>query len=483
MRKGKIALKLSLNFAVALVAFSVIIGGIFLVLFRNYNLDIHKNELLNYAQSLSRALSSEESSGPGKGVTGYRLYLRFIVDVLDADVWIVDERMNLAAVGRGQGMMNGRFKLRDLPPNAGNLIAEVFLGKTAFSEGFSETLTQPTLTVGTPIMGENGKIKGAVLLHSPIQGTAAAVNKGLSILGASILLALVITALLSVVLSYSFTRPLYRMEAAALRLSQGDYSAQCGVSQDDEIGQLAGTIDILALRLEEASKESEKLEQLRRDFVANISHELRTPVTVIRGSLEALNEKVVTHPQKVEEYHSQMLKEARSLERLVGDLLDLSRLQNASFAMDMTSVNISDMLSDVMHSAYQLAKEKNIEIKEDVPDASLSLQGDYGRLRQMFLILMDNAIKFSPPNGLVDISVTEHQVSIRDRGPGIDEIQLPYIFDRFYKTLSQDNKEGTGLGLAIAKQIAERHNIVMTAENHPGGGAQFVCKLPQNQMP
>ena len=268
------------------------------------------------------------------------------------------------------------------------------------------------------------------------------------------------------------------MKEVALQLSNGNYSAKCDVNQNDEIGELADTINLLASRLEEASKESGKLEKLRRDFVANISHELRTPITVIRGSLEALYDKVVTDPDKVEEYYIQILNESKFLERLVNDLLDLSKLQNMEFIIDKSEININDLISDVLRSANHLADKKNIEIRTDSIEDSIKIQGDYGRLRQMFWILIDNAIKFSPQDSIIEILVTKEKISFLDHGNGIDVRHLPYIFDRFYKTSGEENKSGTGLGLAIAKQIAERHSIQLTAENNPEGGAQFICKLP-----
>lgn len=480
MRKNRIAIKLSVNFAIALLTFSIIIGSMFFYLFRNYTIEIHKNELLKYATSLSNILSTEENRNLSRGMGGYGAYFRFIVDVADTDVWILDKNMELTTAGKGPGMMSGKYNLSALPPNAEELILQVLQGKTAFSEGFSETLAQPTLTVGTPIKNESGEIIGAVLLHSPIEGTKSAVNKGFSILITSMLLALAITSVLSLFFSYSFTKPLNKMKEVALQLSAGDYAAKCNINQNDEIGELANTIDSLAVRLDEASKESSKLEKLRREFVANISHELRTPITVIRGSLEALHDKVVTDSDKVEEYQIQMINEAKFLERLVSDLLDLSKLQNAEFAIDKSTISINDVISDVTRSATQLANKKNIEIKTKFEDDTINIQGDYGRLRQMFLILIDNAIKFSPNNSTIEILATKEEISIRDNGPGIDDADLPYIFDRFFKTHGEDNKSGTGLGLAIAKQIAERHNIVLTAENNPDGGAKFICKLPSD---
>lgn len=483
MKKSKIALKLALNFAVALLIFSLLIGGVFLFLFRNYTMDLHKDELRTYAQSLAETLSVEDkrtSRGSG-GAGGYGSYLRFISEVADIDIWIVDENLEFITTNTGQGSKNHRYNLSDLPPNASELIDDVFRGETVFSEDFSGILSQSMLTVGSPIVDQQGNIWGAVLLHSPVEGTTAAIQQGLSIVGISILLALVITSILSFALSYSFTKPLSKMQTAALRLARGDYTARCGVAQRDEIGDLSEVLDTLALRLDEASKQSEKLEQMRRDFVANISHELRTPIAVMRGSLEALQDKVVTDPQKVEEYYTQMLNEARFLERLVGDLLDLSRLQNVDFVIEMDPVSLGDVLSDVSRSALQLAKKKNVEIHTALLEPAGIVLGDYGRLRQMFLIVLDNAIKFSPPDSRVDVTLEDSKVTIRDYGPGIAEEHLPHIFDRFYKTHGEKNKSGTGLGLAIAKQIADRHHIGLTASNASEGGALFTFALPPTE--
>ncbi|SHJ49085.1 Signal transduction histidine kinase [Hathewaya proteolytica DSM 3090] len=480
MKKNKIALKLSMNFAVALIIFSLVIGVFFFLLFKNHTVEMHKNQLQKYAESLAGSLSGDNNHKLGNGMGGYGAYLKFIVDVAETEVWIVDENSNFITSGKGQGMMNGSstYNRSQLPPNANELINQVFRGKTTFSQEFSETFMQSTLTVGTPIKNEDGYVWGAVLLHSPINGTTSAIKNGFSILAISIFLALIVAFALSMALSFSFTKPLTKMKSVAFQLYEGNYSAQCNIKQNDEIGELSQVLDLLSEHLEKADKESKKLENMRRDFVANISHELRTPITVIRGSLEALCDKVVTDPEKIQEYYIQMLTEAKFLERLVGDLLDLSRLQNVDFVIEMQEVCICDVLSDVSRSILQVAKKKNIHVNTEMKGDCTTILGDYGRLRQMFLIILHNAVKFSPENSSVDIVALDHEIKIRDHGPGIAEDDLPYIFDRFYKTQGEENKSGTGLGLSIANQIAERHNIRIIAKNCPTGGAEFVFQIP-----
>lgn len=474
--KNKIAFKLTMYFSAALLLFSIIIGSVFMTLFKSHTMELHKSDLqkraVTMAGTLSEYMSGTNNSGGGmmgSGQMGYGAYLRFLDKIAMTDVWIVDENLQLITAGH---MANQQYNYADLPQDAEMVVKEVFQGKTTFSEGFSNLLNTPTLTVGTPIQS-GGKVVGALLLHSPVEGMNEAVSQGFGVLAISISVALVLSILLSIVLAVAFTKPLKKMKNSAMQLAGGDYSAKTDVLQNDEIGELAATIDILSEQLDLASRESERLNKLRRDFVANISHELRTPVTVIRGSLEALCDEVVTDPELVKSYHRQMLNESMFLQRLVNDLLNLSRLQNADFKIEMQEISLCDVLSDVIRSARHMAQIKNIEIRQGYDTQMCTAIGDYGRLRQMFLIILDNAIKFSPHGGVVTVSLKDKTVSIRDNGIGIAQEDLPYIFDRFYQVKSEENKNGTGLGLAIAKQIADRHNIHVSITSKINHGTEF----------
>jgi len=473
---SKISRKLTLYFAAALFLFTVVIGVIFITLFRAQTIKEHKNDLETRAVSIARALSDYmgSSAGTGRGMMGngmggYGAYLRYIDDIAMSDVWIVDENLNLITNSQMSGQS---YNYADLPSDANKVVKEVFNGRTTFSEGFSSLLDIPTLTVGTPIE-VGGQIVGAVLLHSPVKGINDATMQGVKILAVSILAALALPVILSAFFAYTFTKPLNRMKNSTLLLAEGDYTAKTGVQQRDEIGALAGAIDILSERLLTAKRNSEQLDKLRRDFVANISHELKTPVTVIRGSLEALCDGVVTEPEQVKSYHSQMLNESLYLQRLINDLLELSKLQNTDFKIDRQELNLCDILRDAVRSAGHLVREKKIEIRQEFDTDSLTVVGDYGRLRQMFLIVLDNAVKFSSAGSEIMVSLNNRIVSISDRGNGIAEADLPHIFDRFYKVVSEENKSGSGLGLAIAKQIADRHHIEVVATSKLNKGTKF----------
>ncbi|HHX13835.1 MAG TPA: cell wall metabolism sensor histidine kinase WalK [Clostridiales bacterium] len=489
--KHRLAWKLLLYFSISLIAFSLIIGLVFMTLFKDHTVRLYQADLEKrtavIAEGLSdyltdaENLSADNSNSPNirKGGNGnlmarYGRFLRLIDNLAMSDVWIVDPHFSILRIGKSDTQA---YESPDFSDEAVEVLKQVFNGQSAVSRSFSAQLNAPTLTVGAPVI-VNDQVVSALLLHEPVKGMDEAVNEGLRMLFISSMAALVLSILLALGLTFLFTRPLEKMRQAALRLAEGDYAVSTEVSQKDEIGALASAIDHLSQRLSAVSKEREMLDQLRQDFVVNISHELRTPVTVLRSSLEALTDKVVTKPDEIAEYHRQMLQESRSLERLVNDLLELSKLQNADFAIQKEALNIGDALTDALRSVTPLAAAKDVTFERDMAGSNLHFEGDYGRLRQMFLIILDNAIKFSPVGGRIFVSLDAEKITIADQGPGIEAADLPYIFDRFYKVRSQNNKTGSGLGLAIAKEIARRHGIEIKAESQDGQGTRFMFYLP-----
>lgn len=236
-----------------------------------------------------------------------------------------------------------------------------------------------------------------------------------------------------------------------------------------------------AVALVQDVSESEKLEQLRRDFVANVSHEFRTPLTVIKGSLEALHDGTISEPEDVSRYIGRLLAETRALERLVGDLLDLSRLQSETISVHLEQVHLPSLLSDTVKGIQELADKKNIRIQlnsgMDIPP----IKGDYDRLRQLFVIFLDNAIKYSPAQTCITVSVVledQVKVAIQDQGYGIPPEELPYIWDRFYQSDVSRESSGTGLGLSIAKRLIDLHSGAVTVTSTSGEGTVFTIGFP-----
>lgn len=229
--------------------------------------------------------------------------------------------------------------------------------------------------------------------------------------------------------------------------------------------------------------ESERLEQLRKDFVANVSHEFRTPLTVIKGSVEALMDGTVDQIQDIEHYHQRMLAETKGLERLVGDLLELSRLQSGKISIHQEEIYLPGLISDVIKSLQTLADKKEIQIVYQGLSNVPALNGDYDRLRQLFVIFIDNAVKYSPTSTVitVEVNVIEEntlQVEIQDQGYGIPQEELPYVWDRFYKADKSRQSKGTGLGLAIAKHLVQLHQGQVFLTSEVGKGTTVTVQLP-----
>jgi signal transduction histidine kinase len=472
MMKRSIALRLMAFFAAALLLYALVSAVVFRGLFTKAVLNNKKAEMLARANALAGTLRSQMNStaqGGGRGMGGpgggYGAAVRLVTQSFD-NVWVLDEHLEVLSAGR---MMGSRLSYDSLPPDAERLVREVFEGGQPFSSGFSELLGYPTLTLGVPIT-QGSRVAGALLIHDAVAGMDEAAAQGQKLLLYAGAGAMALSALLAMALSLNFTRPIRRMKTVAGQLAQGDYSARTGISRKDEFGQLAQSIDCLSLRLQEAQTASEQAEQQRRDFLAKISHELRTPVTVLRGSLEALRDGVVNEPGMMRSYHEQMLKETEGLQRLVNDLMELTRLQNTDFPIERTSIALDEVFRDALRSAGQLAQAKNIAITERLPAQAVPFMGDYARLRQMLLIVLDNAVKFSPENSTIYAIMDTGSLAITDEGPGIAPEDLPGLFERFHQSLSSAGKGGSGLGLAIAKQIALRHDIGIALDSEQGKG-------------
>lgn len=222
------------------------------------------------------------------------------------------------------------------------------------------------------------------------------------------------------------------------------------------------------------------------DFFANVSHELRTPITVMRGYTETLNDGIITDNDKIKNMYERMLNECKGMERLVGDLLTLSKMQNPDFMLNLEPVSLVQIFENAVKSARVLSEKKNITIRMEYNDEYCFMSGDYDRLRQMFLIILDNAIKFSHENSYIDIKLEKGEklkASIKDYGIGIDEDMLPYIFEKFYKSKLQMNEKGSGLGLVIAKAIAARHNGKVEVYSKPGEGTRFTFTFDSIEPP
>lgn len=497
--KNRIAVRLMLYFTSIMMVLAIVIGALFYQFFKQHTIEIKKKSMEIQAKKISAVISDNMrflEMRYGDGISNSR-FINYLDNVSMDMVWVIDSDRNLNVnkqrineIRTCKTNKNKMYKLmpplqnpkeayKKIPAHIKLKVEKGFKGESFIIEEYNGLLQDMVLTVGEPVYDEQGEVKAVVLLHAPVQGLDDAVWAGLRILLFSVLTALSLGLVLSIILSWRFTRPLKLMQSNAELLAERHYEVRNNLHQEDEIGSLANTLDVLAKRLQLADEENQKLEKLRRGFIANISHELRTPVTVIRGSLEAMRDGIITDADEIADFHEQMYQESMFLQRLINDLLDLSRLQNTDFPIEKTKLNFCDVLQDALRSSKRLGLEKNITVTAEIDQDVYLLNGDYGRLRQMLMIFLQNSIKFSQENSNIFLKLQGNKLQVIDKGCGIKPEDVPHAFDRFYKARNEHNKSGSGLGLAIAKQIALRHDMDLSLASKVGEGTIITVILPQ----
>ncbi|MGI6263340.1 MAG: ATP-binding protein [Succiniclasticum sp.] len=366
-----------------------------------------------------------------------------------------------------------------LPENVRDIAQAGLRGETIMTERENDRSWDVVSYVTAPVTLSDGRTAGVVILRQPVFGYRRALHDMELIYAFCLVVAIALAFAVSVALALKFSRPLHRMRNVTVQMATGNFHVRSGIHRNDEIGELAQSLDHMAEMLEKAKREREHMEQSRKIFISNISHELRTPVTVVRGSLEALRDKVVTDPDEVARYYESMYNEVLFQQRLINDLLELSRLQNPEFSIDKQPLNFVTVLQEAVRNARHLGRLKQIKVTAEFDRELYRMSGDYGRLVQMLLVFLDNSVKFSPEGGSIEVTLQGRTVTITDHGSGISKEDMEHIFERFYHSLDAANKNGTGLGLTIARSICERHNIHVGVTSEEGKGTTVTLTLPE----
>ena len=479
---NRLFFKLYLNYGVMLLVTAVLICLIFMKLYYDTTIDNHKDQLERQALKVSQRMTEFIEYGR---TNDFLEYLSVLEEINEMDIWTVanpnsSHPMDDNLVTNAYEEFLHSEDYSDYTRIMQNAFSKVVDNQISYDEIYQ----MQTITVAVPVYGVNLDIVGAVLLKSPVEGQRAIVSNSLSLLVFASVVALAISFIIVIVFATELSIPISRMRVTALELSTGRLHTKTGIKRKDEIGDLAKSIDILSEKLLENEIQRKNIEQTRLDFFANVSHELRTPITVLRAYTETLVDGVVTDEEKIGQYYDRMLSECKSMERLVGDLLLLSKMQNPDFEIEMEPVNLVQIFDDIIRSANTISSKKNIKIDFSYDKPIYMMFGDYDRLRQMFMVILDNAIKFSMENKTVYINICRKDniiISIKDEGVGIDAEDLKHIFDKFYKSSLRQNANGSGLGLAIAKQISLKHQGDIEVTSIIGAGSEFVFNFPYDK--
>jgi signal transduction histidine kinase len=280
-------------------------------------------------------------------------------------------------------------------------------------------------------------------------------------------------------------KPLQVMTASSNAMAKGNFEVRVPANGYGELGDLAKSFNTLAANLEQNRKAAMTLEQLRRDYVANVSHELRTPIAAIRAMSETLCDDMLPDEEQKQKYYHSILYESIRLHRLINDMLELSRLQSGSAAIEKTLTSAGPIL-DRIETRFGILAE-DWDIRFTITERARQMPPFWGhadRVEQILVILLDNAFKFTEAEGSVTLDASCSgeviTVTVSDTGKGIAEDDILYVFERFYKSDKSHSSAGTGLGLSLAKEIITKMDETIGVESVDGSGSRFFFTLHES---
>ena len=330
------------------------------------------------------------------------------------------------------------------------------------------------LAVSSPMIYVNGEVIGVMRFVTSLKNVdrQIAMITGVAVLAGLLFVALVMFS--SQFFIRSIVGPVTEVTATAKRIAAGSYGAQIQKKFDDEIGELADTINDMSVKIGQA-------ERMQSEFVSSVSHELRTPLTAISGWGETLLSAETMDPVETRRGMLIILSETRRLTNMVEELLEFTRMQDGRFTLNVQTADIRAAFEDTVFMYGSRLKQEGIELKylendDEIPE----IPCDVSRLRQVFLNILDNAAKHGGDGKVITASISREDdqvvVRIRDFGPGIPEDELPHVKMKFYKGSSK--ARGSGIGLAVCEEIVTMHGGTLTLENADGGGTLVTIRLP-----
>lgn len=336
--------------------------------------------------------------------------------------------------------------------------------------------TKPYLVTRSAIV-QDDQVTGTVVMFSPTRGIREAAHHLQWIIMIVAIGAVLISAVLIFLLSRMVTNPLIKLKKATEQIARGDYNLKLSEKGEDEVADLARSINSLAHSLHH-------YESTRNEFLADISHELRTPLTYIKGYSEVLSKGMVKDEEEKTQYLQFIHEEAARMQKMVKDLMDLSRLEEGSFFLNKVEADLVDLVSHTVKKVKPAMDEAGLELAFHSKIDQLYGNVDPERLQQVLFNLLDNAREHTPSGGEIQVTVSlENEkffITVSDTGKGIPADQLPFIWQRLYRVEKSRSRKygGTGLGLTIVKKIVELHSGEIKVSSQEGKGTSFVISLP-----
>ena len=392
--------------------------------------------------------------------------LSIISPSLQSEIWVVNRDGSVAADSTG-GTRKGLTV--DFDP--------ISIGNRNYGVGnFYGAFSYDVLSVSAPITG-NYTIYGYVLIHMPLSQIAAQRDGILNILYITSAIIYVLSLIILLVFTQTVYFPLKKITAGANEYAAGNLKYRIEINSRDEMGYLADTLNYMSDKLDQ-------MEEYQRTFIANVSHDFRSPLTSIKGYLEAIIDGTIP-PEMQEKYLTRVIAETERLNKLTQGMLTLNSLDKKGL-LNRTNFDINRVIKDTAASFEVICGKKNISFELTFGDNIQMVFADLGKIQQVLYNLIDNAIKFSHNDSTIYIQASPKYekifISVKDTGIGIPKDSIKKIWERFYKTdLSRGkDKRGTGLGLSIVKEIIQSHGENIDVISTEGVGTEFIFSLPRS---
>ncbi|MBU3129175.1 HAMP domain-containing histidine kinase [Clostridium tagluense] len=443
-----------------IISMSLIIIASFLSYwFQNYFLDQRKEQILNNSYMI-QTYTMKYMAGDA---TWQQLndIITMIAENIKSDIWLTD------SYGRVYAISNKEHKELMYKQVFVKELEELRRGNTFEVTGpYAGVLDKAVRVYGIPIMNE-GTFKGSIILYNSIEELGQSLNRVYEIIWISSIFAIIFSCIVIYYFSQKIIiKPLAEINSVARRISNGDVDKRVYLKSNDEIGELAQSFNFMADSIE-------KNEKNRREFISNVSHEIRSPITSIKGFISGILDGVI--PQEKEKYYlSIAYEEIQRLTRLVNDLLDMSAIEAGEFSLRIMEVDINEIIRLTVINYERKIKEKRASVDVCFDGDSLFVAGDRDRLVQVITNLLDNSIKYVNEGGKIKISSKikgkKAFISVFNDGPKIAEEDLLHIWDRFYKAdKARTAKDSTGLGLSIVRNIITQLQEDIWVENKDNG--------------
>lgn len=396
-----------------------------------------------------------------------------LAEVSDVDLFITDASGKISVCTCRDWEDDGECE------HSGKTVSSDFISKAAKKDitGMNSLgiYSQPRY-VGATAVHSGTKTVGFIVASAPASAIKGLVKSVIKLYLLSAIIPIIIMFFALYAMTYKLTKPMKQMSEAAHAMAQGDFSKRIPVTSDDEIGQLAASFNQMTNALVQ-------LEGMRRSFVANVSHELKTPMTTIGGFIDGIIDGTIP-PERQQHYLGIVSQEVKRLSRLVQTMLDLSKLESGEFTLKTESFNFRELLLNIVLSQEQRIENKSIQVVGLEETQNVEITADKDLIHQAIYNLVDNAVKFTEPGGTLSFSLNAGQhnmtFSVTNTGTGIPEEALPLVFERFYKVdkSRSANKNGTGLGLYIVRTVIKNHGGNITVSSRENEYTTFTVTLP-----